>query len=146
MKWGVRFAESVTEQVSPALLARLMRLYGFIARVRYRRAPEVLSTLDQFFARRTDLDRRAAQHRLRLIHENDPCGIARGLTVPVYALTGLFDAIVPWWPARKWLRRRCAALRDHKIIWHADHPVLVTAPQTSAKQVLRWITSAEAGG
>ncbi len=139
-KWGVRLAEGLTDQVSPALLERLTGLYGIISRVRYRRAPEVLSSMDQFFARRTDLDRRAAQHRLKLIRENDPHQLARGLKLPVYALTGLFDPIVPWWPVRRWLRAQCPTLTDHKIIWCADHPVLVTAPQAAAEQVLRWIS------
>ncbi len=138
-KWGVRVAEGLTGSISPALLGPIKRVYGRVAQLRYHRAPEVLSNMDEFFARRTDLDRRAVQHRLKLIRENEPGPLTRGLTVPVYALTGLFDPIVPWWPVRRWLRRECPALCDHKIIWRADHPVLVTAPRAAAEQVLGWM-------
>ncbi len=139
--WGVWLAHKLTGNVSPTLLTRLIALYAYFARVRYRYAPEVLSGMEEFFVRRTDLDRRAAQHRLKLIHRNDPCELARTLTVPVYALAGLIDPIVPWWPVRRWLRRNCPSLRDHRIIWRADHTVLATAPQAAADQVLKWMAA-----
>ena len=138
-KWGVRLAERMAGHISPALLTPLNRMYAWVSQVRYRCAPEVLSTMDEFISRRTDLDRQAAQHRLELIFGNNPCELARGTRAPVYAMTGLFDPIVPWWPVGKWLRRHCPSLREQKLVWHADHTVLVTGANAAAEQVLRWV-------
>src|SRR5439155_25343217 len=110
-----------------------------IARYRYRKSPEVLGNLDEFIERRTELDLQAAQHRLHLIAENDPCRIAGNTQLPVYAITGSIDPIVPWPFVRRWLRRNCATLRDYKVLPGADHAVLATAPQRAAAQVLQWI-------
>jgi pimeloyl-ACP methyl ester carboxylesterase len=137
--WEVRLAERLAGAIPTRLLAPLLHLYAGVARVRYRSAPEVLLNLQEFIGRRTDLDRLAVLHRLKLIIQNDPGSLARCSTLPVYALTGLFDAVVPWWPVRRWLKRNCSALREHRIVWCADHPVLVTAPKAAAKQVLNWI-------
>jgi pimeloyl-ACP methyl ester carboxylesterase len=107
---------------------------------RYRRSPEVLQNIDQFIVRRTDLDRKAAAHRLRLLAENDPSPAARVAGPPVFALTGLWDPIVPWFQVRRWLRGQCPNLRDHKIIWRADHQVLATAPEEAARIITEWMT------
>jgi pimeloyl-ACP methyl ester carboxylesterase len=137
--WGVRLASALLRKVSPPLMMRLLHVYSKVFQVRFRRAPEVIADMGAFLARRTDLDRRAAKHRLDLIAANDPCSVARNCASPVYSLTGFFDAIVPWVPVRRWLRRNCPALRDQRIIWRADHTVLATAPQAAADQVAAWI-------
>jgi pimeloyl-ACP methyl ester carboxylesterase len=86
------------------------------------------------------LDLQAAKHRLHLIAQYDPRPVAQAVKVPVYALTGLVDPIVPWCFVRPWLRRNCPALRDYKIILRADHNVLGTAAEAAAEQVVRWMS------
>jgi pimeloyl-ACP methyl ester carboxylesterase len=113
--------------------------YAKIAKFRYRHSPGTLARIEEFVARRTDLDRRAAQHRLHLIAGFDPRPIARQTKLPVFGLSGILDPIVPWPLVRRWLKRNCPALRDYKIIKSADHNVLGTAPKRAAKQVLEWM-------
>jgi pimeloyl-ACP methyl ester carboxylesterase len=116
--------------------------YARLARFRYRHSPETLAGIQEFIDRRTELDRRAAQHRLHLVARNNPSSIARQIQVPVYALTGLFDPVVPWLFVRRWLRRHCPLLREYRIVWRADHNVLGTAPAIAADLVVRWISEA----
>ena len=139
MRWAVRLAERVGGGISLGLLTRILFGYAKVARYRYRRSPETLAHIQEFIARRTELDRRAAIHRLRLVAQNDPRPIARQAKVPVYALAGLVDPIVPWCFVRAWLRKNCPNLRAYQVIARADHNVLGTAPQTAARHVLRWM-------
>lgn len=136
---GVRLAEKIGRGISLSLLTRIMFGYAKIARYRYRHSPETGASIQEFIARRTELDRQAAVHRLRLIAASDFRDVAKATTVPVYAITGAIDPVVPWICVRHWLRRKCPALRDYKILWRADHNVLSTAAQTSADQVVQWI-------
>lgn len=135
----VRLAEKLCGQIPLSILVWIMFSYAKIARFRYRRSPETLAAIDEFVSRRTDLDRRAAQHRLHLIAENDPRKIASEIKIPVFYLTGILDPIVPWPFVQHWLKKNCPALRDCKIIRTADHNVLGTAPKESAGQVLDWM-------
>jgi pimeloyl-ACP methyl ester carboxylesterase len=139
ISWGVRLAERVTSGVSLTFITKILFGYARLARMRFRRAPEVATNINEFIARRTELDRQAAVHRLRLILQTDWCAVAREAGVPIYAITGAFDPIVPWIAVRHWLRRHCRALRVYRIIWTADHNVLGTAPQKAADQVLEWM-------
>lgn len=139
MRWGVRLAERAGGGLSLAMLTRLMFGYARVARFRYRHSPETLAGLHEFIARRTELDRQAAVHRLRLIAHNDPRPVARQTTVPVYGLTGLVDPVVPWCCVGPWLKRNCPSLREYKILGGGDHNVLGTSPQAAADQVLRWM-------
>ena len=141
MLWGVRSAERFCGGVSLGLLARILFGYAKVARFRYRHSPEVQANIREFIARRTELDLQAAKHRLHLIAQNDPRPIAQAVTVPVYALTGLVDPVVPWWFVRPWLKKNCPALRDYKILWRADHNVLGTAAEAAAEQVVRWMNA-----
>lgn len=136
---AVRFAEIMAGRIPLRLIVWIIFSYAKIARFRFRRSPETLATIDEFVSRRTELDRRAAQHRLHLIADNDPRETATNTKLPVYCLTGLVDPIVPWPPVRRWLKRNCPALRDYKIIRRADHNVLGTASKASAEQVVKWI-------
>jgi pimeloyl-ACP methyl ester carboxylesterase len=139
MNWGVRLAEYFCGAISLALLTRILFGYARIARLRSRNSPEVTAALDEFLARRTRLDQQAAKHRLHLLAQNDPCDIARNVNVPVYAITGLFDPIVPWVAVRHWLRKNCSALKEYRIIRHSDHNVLGNASKTAAEYVLKWM-------
>jgi pimeloyl-ACP methyl ester carboxylesterase len=140
VRWAVRMAERVCGGVSLTLLTRILFGYAKLARFRHRHSPEMLIGLEEFIARRTELDRQAAKHRLCLVARSDPCSIAKQITVPLYAVTGFFDPIVPWFWPRRWLRKNCPGLREYRIIWRADHNVLGTAPQTAADQVIKWMT------
>jgi len=139
MHRAIRIAEKITAHISTRLLVWLIFGYAKVARFRYRRSPEILANLDEFITRRTELDRRAAQQRLRLIAHNDPRPVAAHTRLPVFGLSGFFDPIVPWPRVRRWLRKNCPGLRDYRVIVRADHNVLGTAPGKAAKQVLSWI-------
>jgi pimeloyl-ACP methyl ester carboxylesterase len=139
MQWGVRFAERVAGGMPLLLLTAIFFGYAKVARFRYRRSPEVQASIHEFIARRTELDRQAAKHRLRLIADSDLRQIAQEVKVPVYALSGILDPVVPWFWARSWLLSKCPTLRGYKIVWRADHNVLGTAPNAAAEQVARWM-------
>jgi pimeloyl-ACP methyl ester carboxylesterase len=139
MRWGVRFAERLCGGISLGLLTRILFGYAKVARFRFRNAPETLAQIHEFIARRTELDREAAVHRLRLIAQNDPRPIARQVKLPVYALTGLVDPVVPWCFVRPWLKQNCPSLCEYKIIGRADHNVLGTGAQPAAEEILRWM-------
>ncbi len=138
---GVRLAARFGRGVSLSFLTRIMFGYAKIARFRYRHSPETMANIQEFIARRTELDRQAAVHRLRLIAGSDFCDIAKSAKVPIFAITGALDPVVPWYFVRSWLRRNCPALREYKIEWSADHNVLSTAANKSADQVVRWMNS-----
>ena len=139
MCWAVQFAEKFIGGISTAFFVWIIFGYAKIARFRYHRSPETLAKIDEFISRRTELDRRAAQHRLHLIAANDPRLIAGRTKLPVFGLSGFLDPIVPWLLVRHWLRKNCPALRDYKIIASADHNALSTAPKEAAKQILEWM-------
>lgn len=138
---AVRFAQKIAGGISLSLLTRIMFGYAKIARYRYRHSPETMKNIQEFVARRTELDRQAAVHRLRLVAAADFCEVARAARIPIFAITGVLDPIVPWFPVRRWFRRNCPALREYKIIWRADHNVLSTAADASAEQVIQWMKS-----
>jgi pimeloyl-ACP methyl ester carboxylesterase len=137
--WAVRAAEAVTRGISLSLVIGILFGYAKVARFRYRRAPEVAASINEFISRRTELDRQAAAHRLHLLAHNDPRPDVRELTVPVCALTGFWDPVVPWPWVQRWLRKNCPSLRAYRIIARADHNVLGTAPEAAAQQVVEWI-------
>lgn len=139
MSWAVRLAHRVVGNVSLGVITRILFGYAKFARLRFRRAPEIMADIEEFLARRTELDRQAAVHRLNLILQNDFCPVAQSAEVPVYGITGVLDPVVPWVFVRHWLKRNCAALRDYKIVLHADHNVLGTGADASAEQITRWI-------
>ncbi|HEY1786814.1 MAG TPA: alpha/beta hydrolase [Verrucomicrobiae bacterium] len=138
----MRWLELIAGQVPSFLFVKVIFGYARFARYRYRRSPETLKTLDEFLARRRDRqDREAAQHRLRLVGENDSRATAMTTQVPIFGLTGILDPIVPWPPVRRWLKRNCPALRDYKIVRRADHNVLNTGTTESARWILEWMES-----
>ena len=137
---AIRLMEILIGSIPLAVMVWVMFSYAKIARYRYRHSPQTLATIDEFVARRTELDRRAAQHRLHLIAESDPRQTAASTQLPVYCLTGWLDPIVSWPLVRGWLKKNCPALRAYKVIGRADHNVLGTASKTSAEQILEWIS------
>ncbi|HHY84667.1 MAG TPA: alpha/beta hydrolase [Verrucomicrobia bacterium] len=137
---AVRVAERICGDISLTLLTRILFGYAKLARRRYQHLPEMQAEIDEFMARRTELDRQAAKHRLHLIAQSDPCALARDVAVPVFALTGFYDPVVPWPFVRRWLRKHCPSLRAYRIMRRADHNVLSTAATACAEQVIQWIT------
>ena len=85
----VCLAEKITGRISTRLLVWIIFGYARVARFRYRHSPQILASIDEFISRRTELDRRAAQHRLHLMAENDPRPVARQTTLPVFGLSGV---------------------------------------------------------
>jgi pimeloyl-ACP methyl ester carboxylesterase len=138
--WMVRFTRWLGGRMSMRLITRLLFGYAKFARFRHRHAPETLAHIDEFIARRTEADRAAAVHRLDLILGNDLRPVAQSTRLPVFALTGFADPVVPWPWTLRWLRRNCPALRATRVIANADHNVLSTAPAEAAKQVLEWVS------
>jgi pimeloyl-ACP methyl ester carboxylesterase len=138
---AVRLAARIGRGISLSLITRVMFGYAKISRFRYRHSPETMASIHEFIARRTELDRQAAVHRLRLIADSDFCDIVKTTKIPVFAITGWLDPVVPWMPVRGWLRRNCPALREYKIVRTADHNVLSTAADKSADQVVQWMNS-----
>jgi hypothetical protein len=137
--WGVRLAEYVCGSISLGVLTRILFGYARIARWRNRHSLEAKTALDEFLARRTSLDQQAAKHRLHLLAKNDPCDIARSVKIPVYAITGLIDPIVPWLWVRNWLKKNCPAMREYRVILRSDHNVLGNAAETAAGYVIGWM-------
>lgn len=147
VQWFMRPLEIIAGHMSLRLIIKIIFGYAKVARFRYRRSPETLATLDEFIARRrTEDDRRAAQHRLHLVANNDPCEIARSTKVPIFAVAGFLDPLVPWPPVRRWLKRNCPALREYKIIARADHNVLNTGTKESASLILKWMNAPAISG
>jgi len=138
-RWGARLAERVAADISFGFLTRILFGYAKVARIRFRHSPEAIAGIREFIARLTEAERQAAKHRLHLVAQNDPRQIARRVAVPVFALTGVLDPVVPWPWVRGWLKKNCRNLKDYRIFWGADHNVLGTAPQAAADQVVRWM-------
>ncbi|MCF7709250.1 MAG: alpha/beta hydrolase [Verrucomicrobia bacterium] len=110
------------------------------AALRHLKAPETKSEINEFIARRNDADWAAVTHRLDLVRRNDPRRIARTMnpSIPVDFIAGIVDPIVPYPPVIHWLKRHCPGFRYSKVISPADHNVLSTAPQKSAKIIMNW--------
>jgi pimeloyl-ACP methyl ester carboxylesterase len=139
MLWGVRLAERICGALPLQLITGILFGYARLVRLRHSHSPQTRQGIDEFLARRTKLDQLAAQHRLRLIAASNPCPIVEQASVPIYGLTGLFDPIVPWYWVRRWLKTKCASLREYKVMSRADHNVLSTAANDAADLIVRWM-------
>jgi pimeloyl-ACP methyl ester carboxylesterase len=140
----MRFMEKIAGRISWKLFVKVVFGYAKFARFRYRDSPETLASLDEFIARRTPEDKQAAQYRLHLVAKNDPRPIVMKVNVPIYALSGFLDPLVPWPLVRRWLRKKCPAFRDFKMIRRADHNVLNTGTKEAASWVLKWMAASPA--
>ncbi len=138
MLWGVRLAERICRGLPLRWLVGMLFGYAWVARVRHSRDPEIEAAMREFMARRTELDKRAAEHRLRLIAHADFRSAVTQARVPIYGLAGFFDPVVPWAPVRRWLRRNCADLRAYQVVLACDHNVLSNATEKAAAFVLQW--------
>lgn len=142
---GVRGMEWMVGH-SPAWWVRMaLALYAGYRRARHRPTAEAQAGLEAFAQRRLQpQDRQAVAHRLKLIRLHDPRPVARQTRVPVYALWGGIDPLVPNAVVARWLARHCPGYRGGRGIWWADHNVLAVAPQQAAAQVRAWIKEATA--
>ena len=138
--WLVRFSGFLGRCLPMAMFRLALRGYRLFTKLRYGNDPEMKKSVEEFLARRTELDRRAIRHRIKLIYENNPGEIARAIVIPVFYVTGFIDPIVAWFPVRRWLRKNCPAFRGFKMFLMADHHVLGTASDAAAEQILRWMT------
>jgi len=130
----------VTGGRSSGVLRTALAVYSQVARVRFGHSPQTLTDIQEFVARRTEGDFCSCRHRLALVVRHDPRELVTRLRIPVFALSGLFDPIVPRRLVRRWLQVNCGGFRDHALICRADHNVLGTAPKAAATQVLEWIS------
>ena len=140
--WAVRMAQVFFSDLSFSLLSRVFRLYAWVTPFRFRKSPETYQEIRNFIAGLTSQDIQGFKHRLELIAQNDPSLLASEVTVPIYALAGLFDPVVPWPWVRNSLRLNCPSFREFRIIARADHNVLGTAPVAAAEQILTWMAKA----
>ncbi len=137
---GVRLAQFMSTRWPRWFLRAGLAAVCQYAAFRHGRTPETLAGLEEFRVRRLEpLDRLAIQHRLGLIAETDLRPIASQVRLPVFALIGLVDPLVPALPVWLWLRRHCPGYRGARLIARADHNVLGTAPHQSARQILQWM-------
>ncbi len=139
MKFGVTGAKWFCGGIPLGIITWFLFFYAPLARFRHRNAPETLASLHEFIARRTQLDKRAGTHRLKLIAANDPKELVGRVKVPVYHLSGFWDPIVPWPFVRRWLRKNCPGYREGRLVSWADHNVLGTGPFEAAEIIRNWI-------
>lgn len=138
-KFGVNGARFFCGGIPLGFITWALFVYAPLARFRHRNAPEVAASFDEFIRRRTQLDKCAGTHRLKLIAENDPKDLAALVNVPVYHLSGFWDPIVPWPFVRRWLKRHCPGYREGRLVAWGDHNVLGTGPKPAAEIVTRWM-------
>lgn len=84
-------------------------------------------------------NRAAMVARLHLIATHDPRPAALNTTIPVYAMAGFWDILVPMPLVFRWLSKNCSTLRDSRILWFADHATIMSSPESTAKLVLKWM-------
>ena len=140
-RWGPSALRRIGRMTPMSVYRLELKIYAWYSRFRHRHAPEVLDTIQEFVARRTELDRQAMRHRLTLLDSYDPRAIARQTRVPIYYLAGSVDPLVPWPIVRLWLRKNCPSYQGGKTFWLADHNVLATSPARAADLVQQWMQS-----
>lgn len=118
---------------------RVMKSYARWVRCFYEATSERDASIHDFIQRRTHEDGLAAIHRLKLIREHQPQALVGQLAIPVYSLSGVWDALVPWYLVTPWLRSHCPSYRKSKLILRADHNVLFSAPTKSARTIREWL-------
>lgn len=143
---GIHLVKQITGNCPRRGYERFLKLYAGYVKFRHRHAPETLSAMDEFLARRTEADRQAMSHRVSLIAANDARPLVSNLKVPVYALSGFWDPIVPRFVTRCWLQRNCPGYRGAKTIFRADHNVLGTQPRQSAHVITAWMKASTGQG
>lgn len=138
--WGAKFLRFLSRVIPGFVIRALLGGYAFYARSRHRQAPETGAEIEAFVANRLHPDDSAAmQRRYTLIMDEDLRRVARECKLPVFALAGLIDPIVPAPLVTRWLRQHCPGFQKAKTVLTADHNVLATAPGQSATLVLEWM-------
>ncbi|MGB0581702.1 MAG: alpha/beta fold hydrolase [Limisphaerales bacterium] len=139
MTFGVKSARMFCGGIPLGFITWALFFYAPLARFRHRNAPEVAASFDEFIRRRTQLDKCAGSHRLKLIAENDPRELASQVKIPVYHLSGFWAPVVPWPLVRPWLKRHCPGYRGGRLVAWADHNVFGTGPRQAAEIVSGWM-------
>jgi pimeloyl-ACP methyl ester carboxylesterase len=143
--WAAQLCRFLTRVTPHVMLRAFLAGYACYARFRHRLAPDTLASIGEFCANRLHPDDPGAMgHRYALLMREDCRPIARATHLPVFALAGFIDPIVPRLSVRRWLKRNCPGWRAGKTIWHADHNVLGTAPTKAAEIIMDWINAAPA--
>jgi len=139
--WGVRLAIKSFKWLTAdnIRMHRLLNNYARFVRCFYERTSETESSIQAFIQRRNPADAAAAAHRLELIRQSDPHALAKLTRIPIHSLSGLWDALVPWYLVTPWLRRNCPGYVDSALIASADHNVLFSAPTKSARTIRKWL-------
>jgi pimeloyl-ACP methyl ester carboxylesterase len=139
--WGVDLAREGFRKLihDEAEVQRVMKSYARWVRWFYEATSERDASIHDFIQRRTHEDGLAAIHRLKLIRDNHPQALVGQLTIPVYSLSGVWDALVPWYLVTPWLKRHCPGYRESKLILSAEHNVLFSAPTKSARTIREWL-------
>lgn len=140
LAWGIRLVRGRQRKMSPKSIGAVLGAYVRFQKWRHRGRPTVRASLEEFLANRAvPEDRRVILQRYGLILSNDPRALAANPGTPVYYLTGFWDIVVPWPFVLAWLKKHCATLRDWRLVWNAEHNVLCTQPEASARQILAWM-------
>lgn len=138
--WAVATVRWLLGSLSPRVIRVFFRIYPWWALLAYRNAPEILTAMPEFVARRREpADQAALLHRLLLIQLADLREIARETRLPVYQLSGFWDPVAPWPWVRSWLRRHCPGWRETAVVTGADHVVLGTGTASAVAAVRRWL-------
>lgn len=132
--WG--FQKLIRDETK---VQQVMKSYARWVRWFYEATSDRDTSIHDFIQRRTHEDGRAAIHRLKLIRDNQPQALITRLTIPVFSLSGVWDALVPWYLVTPWLKRHCPGYRESKLILSADHNVLFSAPTKSARAIREWL-------
>ena len=137
-RWGRRAPTPLVKAI-----LEVYRAYGW---VRFAGDRPALRGLTRFCRRRArPRDRETVADRLELIAEVDLRAAASAVTVPVHALAGCWDVIVPWPPVFRWLARHCPGWRGGRVLAAGGHAVLVERPATSARIVAEWVLGSSRG-
>lgn len=136
---GIYLVRQFIQKLPTKSFRACLRVYATYANFRHRHAPETLAAVSECVARRTERDRQAMTHRLNLLAKSKLQPIAGKTKIPVYALAGFWDPIVPRVLTRWWLQKNCPGFKEAKVIYRADHNVLGTAPTEAAKTITGWL-------
>jgi len=139
--WGVALAIGGFQKLirDETKVQQVMKSYARWVRWYYEATSERDTSVHDFILRRTQEDGLAAIHRLKLIRDNRPQALVTQLKIPVWNLSGIWDALVPWYLVTPCLRRHCPGYRETKLILSADHNVLFSAPTKSARTIREWL-------
>ncbi|HTL59488.1 MAG TPA: alpha/beta hydrolase [Candidatus Limnocylindrales bacterium] len=138
-RWAAKVSGRWLASMPLAVIKTMLNGYARVAPWRFRRDPETASSIYDYINHLTERRRQALIHRLNLVAKSDFCLTATHMDVPLFALTGFWDPIVPWFFVRDWLRKKCPTLRQWKLLYRADHNVLGTASTLAAQTVLHWM-------